>query len=96
MPVAPPSPRFGPRQLVTWFPAIILPSATGLQCWTALTQASVEGISVFTWSLFFLANLGAIWLGTPTSPIEQLKKHLAFTLTALLDLAIIGVVLWRG
>ncbi len=86
----------GLQKVVTWFPAIILPTATGHQLWLVLTKDSVEAVSVWTWGLFFLANLGAIWLGSPRSTQERLQKHLAFTLTAVLDVVIIGAVLVRG
>lgn len=80
------------RALAGWMPAVILPAATLDQLVTLLLSESAEGVSAMTWLLFLLANLGALFLGRPASRIAALQMALAFGLTALLDAAIVAVI----
>ena len=73
------------RQLAGWFPAIILPAATADQVRVLLLSNSDAGISAGTWVLFLIANIGALFLGTPDSPTARLQMALAFGLTAALE-----------
>jgi len=75
-----------------WFPAVILPVSTWLQLRQVLRASSVAGVSVASWALFAVANLGAyIYTGRPWA----VQSLLAFLLTAILDVAIVVVVLRR-
>jgi hypothetical protein len=58
-----------------------------------LAANSVAGVSAISWSLFLFANGGALFLGTAETPLPRLQMALAFGLTALLDLAIVIVIL---
>ena len=80
------------RALAGWMPAVILPAATLDQLVTILRSGSVENVSAVTWLLFLLANLGALFLGRPESRIAVVQMALAFGLTALLDVAIVGTI----
>ena len=50
------------RQLLPWLPAAILPAATAEQLRALLAADVIAGASAWTWGLFFLANLGALFL----------------------------------
>jgi hypothetical protein len=80
------------RALAGWMPAVILPTATLDQLVTILRSGSVENVSAVTWLLFLLANLGALFLGRPESRVAVVQMGLAFGLTALLDVAIVGAI----
>lgn len=80
------------RALAGWMPALILPAATLDQLVTILRSGSVENVSAVTWLLFLLANVGALFLGRPGSRIAMVQMALAFGLTALLDVAIVGTI----
>jgi hypothetical protein len=77
------------RALAGWMPAVILPTATLDQLVTIVRAGSAENLSVVTWLLFLLANLGALFLGQPGSRVAVVQMALAFGLTALLDVAIV-------
>ena len=81
------------RTLAGWMPAVILPAATLDQLVTILRSGSVVNLSAVTWLLFLLANLGALFLGRPESRLAVIQMGLAFGLTALLDVAIVGVII---
>ena len=49
------------------------------------------GASALTWGLCFLANAGALFLGTAETPLARFQRALAFGVTAVLDL-ILGTV----
>ena len=80
------------RQLLPWLPAAILPAATAEQLRALLAADVIAGASAWTWGLFFLANLGALFLGTAETPLARLQMALAFGLTALLDLVLVAVI----
>jgi len=84
------------RTLAGWMPAVILPAATLDQLVTILRSGSVVNLSAVTWLLFLLANLGALFLGRPESRLAVIQMGLAFGLTALLDVAIVGVIIAFG
>jgi hypothetical protein len=83
------------RQLAGWFPAVILPAATAEQVRVLLIANSHAGTSALTWGLFMLANTGALFLGTAETPVARLQMALAFGLSALLDLFVIVLILFR-
>ncbi|NNE44557.1 MAG: hypothetical protein HKN12_10130 [Gemmatimonadetes bacterium] len=84
------------RALAGWLPAIILPLATGDQLWTMIRSGSTENISAVTWTLFLLANLGALFLQRPQTRIAGIQMVLAFGVTSVLDVVIVGMVLAAG
>ena len=57
------------RQLVAWLPAMILPAATAEPLRALLATDVIVGASALTWELFFLANVGALFLGT-AEPVD--------------------------
>jgi hypothetical protein len=80
------------RHLAGWLPAIILPAATTEQLRVLLTTDSHSGTSVITWTLFLLANLGAMFLGTAETRLARVQMALAFGLSALLDFVIVVLI----
>ena len=80
------------RALAGWMPAVILPTATLHQLVVLLRSGSAENVSATTWLLFLLANVGALFLGRPETRLAALQMGLAFGLTALLDVAIVGAI----
>lgn len=81
------------RPLLAWLPALILPAATAEQLRALLAAQLVGGASVWTWGLFFLANVGALFLGTPETRLARFQMALAFGVTAVLDLVLVAVIL---
>ena len=81
------------RQLLAWLPAVILPAATAEQLRVLLAADVIVGASALTWELFFLANVGALFLGTAETPVARVQMALAFGLTAALDLVLVAVIL---
>ena len=81
------------RHVAGWLPAVILPTATAEQLRTVLAADAVTGTSALTWGLFLLANLGAMVLGTAETPLARFQMALAFGITALLDLALVILIL---
>lgn len=84
------------RALAGWLPAVILPVATADQLWTMIRGGSTENISALTWTLFLLANLGALFLQRPQNRVAGIQMVLAFGVTAVLDVVIVGMVLASG
>ena len=81
------------RQLIAWLPALILPAATAEQLRALLAADVLGGASALTWALFFLANVGALFLGTAETPLARVQMALAFGVTAGLDLILVAVIL---
>jgi len=77
--------------LAAWLPALIFPTATYSQLHTAVRATDRSAISVTTWALFGLANVGALVLARPESTIAWLQAGIGFGLTAVLDFAIVAV-----
>ena len=78
-------------ELAAWLPALIFPTATYSQLHTALRATDRTAISVTTWAMFGLANLGALVLARPESTIAWVQAGIGFGLTAVLDFAIVAV-----
>jgi len=81
------------RRFAGWLPAVILPAATFDQLWVIADGGSSENVSVVTWTLFLLANIGALSLGRPEDRIAAFQMGLAFGLTAILDLGIVFLII---
>jgi hypothetical protein len=78
-------------QAAAWLPALIFPTATWSQLRVALRAADRSAISVTTWTLFGLANCGALVLADPSGTTAWLQAGIGFGLTAVLDFAIVLV-----
>lgn len=73
-----------------WIPAVVFPTATAIQLIRLLIARSVAGVSITTWLLFGLANVG---LYIYTSKYTEWQSLLGMLLTAILDFAIVGLVI---
>lgn len=73
-----------------WIPAMVFPTATAIQLLRLLVARSVAGVSITTWMLFGLANVG---LYIYSGKYAEVQSILAMLLTAILDFAIVVVVL---
>jgi len=75
-----------------WLPATIFPTATAIQLIRLFVAPSVAGVSITTWLLFGLANVG---LYIYTGKYAELQSLLGMMLTAILDFAIVALVIIR-
>lgn len=80
--------------LVGWIPAVILPTATLSQLVKIIRSKSVEGVSLATWLLFGIANVG---LYIFTEKYFALQSLLGLLGTAIMDFVIVTMVVFiRG
>ena len=84
------------KRLAGWLPAIILPIAATDQLVRSLLSEDVSGISVTAWFLFLLANIGSLVFASGGDRIAKMQVLIAFGITAVLDAAIVIVLLLRG
>ena len=75
-------------ELAGWMPAVICPSATAIQLWKILRKRTAEGVSVLTWVLFGVANIG---LYIHAEKYFSLQSIIALLVTAVLDFIIVGL-----
>ncbi len=75
-----------------WIPAVVFPTATAIQLLRLIVARSVAGVSITTWTLFGLANIG---LYIYTAKYGELQSILGMMLTAVLDFAIVALVIVR-
>lgn len=68
-----------------WLPAIIFPTATLFQL-IPVMQGRTDGVSVISWTMFGLANLGAYIFSTQKRTTQII---LAFLLSSIMDFMII-------
>ena len=73
-----------------WIPAIILPIATISQLVKIVQEKNSEGVSLITWFLFGIANIGLYLF---TEKYFALQSVVGLLGTAVLDFAIVGVAL---
>ncbi len=73
-----------------WIPAIILPVATISQLAKMVKEKTAEGVSLITWFLFGIANIGLYLF---TEKYFALQSVVGLLGTAVLDFAIVGVAL---
>ncbi len=79
------------QEIAGWFPAIILPTATLLQLIKIIKQGSSEGVSMSSWILFGIANLGTyIFTGKYTA----IQTILGFLLTSFLNFVIVALIFY--
>ena len=74
-----------------WIPAIILPIATITQLAKIIQDKNAEGVSLITWFLFGVANIGLYLFTEKYFALQSLVGLLG---TAILDFAILGVALF--
>ena len=79
-------------EVAGWLPAVIFPAGALLQLLKVLPSKSVGGVSAGSWMLFGIANLG---LYIYVEKYASLQSILGFLLTAVLDFAIVVLVLIR-
>ena len=72
--------------LAGWIPAIILPTATAFQLIKVNRSKSADGISITTWLLFGIANVG---LYIFTEKYFELQSLIGLLGTAILDFIIV-------
>lgn len=73
-----------------WIPAIILPLATISQLAKIIQEKTAEGVSLITWFLFGIANIGLYLFTEKYLALQSLVGLLG---TAILDFAILAVAL---
>ena len=73
-----------------WIPAIILPIATISQLAKIVQEKTAQGVSLITWFLFGIANIGLYLF---TEKYFALQSLIGLLGTAVLDFAILGVAL---
>lgn len=78
--------------LAGWVPAAIFPGASLLQLIKLLKSRSVEGVSLATWLLFVLANLGMYAFTEKYFVIQSIMTNL---LTATIQGTIVVLILMR-
>ena len=71
-----------------WIPAIILPIATISQLTKIVQEKTAEGVSLITWFLFGVANIGLYLFTEKYLALQSLVGLLG---TAVLDFVILGV-----
>ena len=76
--------------LAGWIPAIILPIATISQLTKIVQEKTSAGVSLITWFLFGIANIGLYLF---TEKYLALQSLIGLLGTAILDFAILGVAL---
>lgn len=76
--------------LAGWVPAVIFPGASFLQLLKVIRSESVAGISIVTWLLFVLANLGMYVFTEKYFVIQSIITNL---LTAAIQGSVV-VVVW--
>ena len=77
-------------ELVGFIPAIIFPTATLIQLWHLLKSKSAAGVSALAWAAFALGNIS---MYVYTEKYTQLQTIVGLLFTAILQMAIIFLVL---
>jgi len=77
-------------ELVGFIPAIIFPTATIIQLWHLIKSKSAAGVSALAWAAFALGNIS---MYVYTEKYTQLQTIVGLLLTAVLQIAIIFLVL---
>ncbi len=79
-------------ELAGWLPGIIFPGATALQLYKIWKEDTAKGVSISTWFLFAIANVG---LYIYAQKYDSLQMIVGLLGTAALDAAIVVVALSR-
>jgi uncharacterized protein with PQ loop repeat len=75
-------------ELSGWIPAVIFPAATSVQLVKIIRAKTAEGISILTWTLFGLANVGLYVYAEKYFSFQAIIGLLG---TAVLDFIIVGL-----
>ena len=75
--------------LAGWIPAIVLPVATLLQLIKLIRTRSTTGVSLMTWLLFGIANIGVYLF---TEKYWALQSLIGFLGTAILNSTIVALI----
>jgi hypothetical protein len=73
-------------ELAGWLPGVIFPGATALQLYTIWKKGTAKGVSISTWFLFAIANVG---LYIYAQKYDSLQMIVGLLGTAALDVAIV-------
>lgn len=76
-----------------WMPAVILPLATITQIAKIVRERSAIGVSVVTWVMFGVANVGLYVFAEKYLALQSLIGLLG---TAILDFLIVGLAVFYG
>jgi len=79
-------------ELAGWLPGVIFPGATALQLYKIWKGGTAKGVSISTWFLFAIANVG---LYIYAQKYDSLQMIIGLLGTAALDTAIVVLALAR-
>ncbi len=79
-------------EIAGWLPGIIFPAGTGLQFYKVWKGGTAKGVSISTWLLFAVANMG---LYIYAQKYDSLQMIFGLVGTASLDTAIVVLALAR-
>ena len=79
-------------EIAGWLPGVIFPAGTGLQFYKIWRGGTAKGVSISTWLLFAVANIG---LYIYAQKYDSLQMIVGLLGTATLDAAIVVLVLAR-
>jgi len=81
-------------ELLTWMPALVLPGAALIQLVQLWKTHNPGGVSVLSWLMFGVANIGAYFLFVETGgKYSDIRPILAFLLTSVLNFWVVWTVL---
>ena len=81
-------------ELLTWMPALVLPGAALIQLVQLWKTHNPGGVSVLSWLMFGVANIGAYFLFVETGgKYSDIRPILAFLLTSVLNFWVVCTVL---
>jgi hypothetical protein len=79
-------------ELAGWLPGLIFPGATAMQFYKIWKEGTAKGVSISTWFLFAIANVG---LYIYAQKYDSLQMIVGLLGTAALDTAIVVLALAR-
>jgi uncharacterized protein with PQ loop repeat len=79
-------------ELAGWLPGLIFPGATAMQFYKIWKEGTAKGVSISTWFLFAIANVG---LYIYAQKYDSLQMIVGLLGTAALDAAIVVLALAR-
>jgi uncharacterized protein with PQ loop repeat len=81
-------------EILTWMPVLVLPSAALIQLVKLWKTHDPSGVSVLSWLMFGVANIGAYFLFAETGDgYLDIRPILAFLLTSVLNFWVVWTVL---
>jgi TRAP-type uncharacterized transport system fused permease subunit len=79
-------------ELAGWFPGVFFPGATALQLYKIWKGGTAKGVSISTWSLFAIGNVGLFFYAQKYASLQLIVGLLG---TAALDTVIVVLALSR-